>query len=186
MNTVDAIKDISQINLIKDYLRTRSARDYCLFLFGINTGIRINELISLHVSEVMNETGVIREFLQSSTYEKPPVYLNQPVRNAIQNCIASEGLQYSDYLFKSRKTTNPISRQQAYRIINEAAKHAGIEGSIGTSTLRKTFGYHAYLKGIAISLIQKRLQQSTPSETIHYIGLAEERHSLPIILDVNL
>jgi integrase len=186
MNTVEAIKDINQINMIKNYLKTRSSRDYCLFLFGINTGIRINELIHLHVKDVMDETGNIRPFLLSSIYESPSVYLNNPVRKAIQNCITAEGLQYDDFLFRSRKTANSISRQQAYRIINEAAKHAAIEGSIGTHTLRKTFGYHAYLKGIAISLIQKRLQQSTPSETIHYIGLAKERHTLPIILDVNL
>lgn len=186
MNTVDAIKDIEQINEIKEYLQSRSPRDYCLFLFGINTGIRISELIHLRVSDVMTEKEEIRIFLDSTIYHHPPVYLNTDVREAIKNCITSESIHLKDFLFKSRKTVNAISRQQAYRIINEAAKHAGIEGAIGTHTLRKTFGYHAYRKGIAISLIQKRLQQSTPSETIHYIGLSEEKHSLPIILDVNL
>lgn len=186
MNTVDAIKDVRQISALKEYLKIRSLRDYCLFLIGINTGIRVNELLNLRVKDVTNNKDEIPEYLCSSSYTNPPVYLNRAVREAIQNCIFSESLHIDDYLFKSRKTDKPITRQQAYRIINEAARHSGIEGSIGTHTLRKTFGYHAYRKGIAVSLIQKRLQQSTPSETIHYIGLAEERHSFPIILDVNL
>ncbi|WP_262362309.1 tyrosine-type recombinase/integrase [Robertmurraya massiliosenegalensis] len=186
MNTVDAIKNLSQINKMKEYLKTRSTRDYCLFLLGINTGIRINELIHLRVSDVMTADEKVRDFLDSAAYANPPVYFNRMVREAIQDCIHSEGLEHDDYLFKSKKTMSPISRQQAYRIISEAARYSGIEGAIGTTTLRKTFGYHAYQKGIAISLIQKRLQQSTPSETIQFIGLANERHSLPIILDVNL
>ncbi|WP_102345086.1 tyrosine-type recombinase/integrase [Bacillus sp. Marseille-P3661] len=186
MKTVEAIKDFKQLREMKNYLSSRSSRDYCLFLLGINTGIRLQELLNIHVKDVMSETGGISPFILSTIHHSPPVYLNENVRKAIQNLIQDSCLTIDDYLFKSRKTNEPITRQQAYRIINEAAKQADIEGSIGTHTLRKTFGYHAYCKGIAISLIQKRLQHSSPSETIHYIGLQGEKHLQTIILDVNL
>lgn len=49
-----------------------------------------------------------------------------------------------DYLFQSRKGVNsPISRIQAYRILNNAAHKIGLD-EIGTHTLRKTFGYWHY------------------------------------------
>jgi integrase len=186
MKTVEAIKDEQQLLAIKSYLKSRSARDYCLFLLGINTGIRIYDLLHLYVKDFMcADTGKINHYMHSSVHTDPPVYLNKHVRESLHSCIVEGSLQLHDYLFKSRKTNEPITRQQAYRIINEAAKKAGILDSIGTHTLRKTFGYHAYKKGIAISLIQKRLQQTTPSETRQYLGVTNEP-AVQIKLDVNL
>ncbi|MDQ0163774.1 tyrosine-type recombinase/integrase [Aeribacillus alveayuensis] len=185
MKTVEAIKDERQLALMKRYLRSRSARDYCLFLLGINTGIRIHDLLHLQVKDVMTESGEILHYLQSSDYTDPPVYFNDHVRDSLRSCIQESLLCFNDFLFKSKKTNEPITRQQAYRIVNEAARQAGINGSIGTHTLRKTFGYHAYLKGVAISLIQKRLQHSTSTETRQYIGVIDQK-SVPIKLDVNL
>lgn len=185
MKTVEAIKDEQQLLIIKSYLECRSPRDYGLFMLGINTGIRIHDLLHLFVKDFISETSEYYHYLHSSVHSDPPVYLNQKVRNSLKSCIETGSLMLDDYLFKSRRTSDPITRQQAYRIINEAAKHAGISTSVGTHTLRKTFGYHAYHKGIAISLIQKRLQQKTPSETRQYIGVANEK-PLQIKLDVNL
>lgn len=185
MKTVDAIKDGKQLMLMKELLRKRSSRDYCLFLLGINTGIKIHDLLHLHVKDIMSETGEILHYLVSPAYATPPVYFNEQIRQALRSTIEEGLLQDTDYLFKSRKTGEPITRQQAYRIINDAARQAGIDCPIGTHTLRKTFGYHAYIKGIAISLIQKRLQHSTPSETRHYLGI-NSQSSIPIQLDINL
>lgn len=185
MKVVEAIKDMQKLLFIKSYLSNRSPRDYCLFLLGINTGIRINDLLHLHVKDVMSIHGDIFHFLQSTAYNNPPVYLNSSVRQALIACINDCELKHHDFLFKSKKTSEPITRQQAYRIINEAARKAGITEAIGTHTLRKTFGYHAYQQGIAVSFIQKRLQQGTPSETRHYIGAGEVNID-PIKIDVNL
>ncbi|HZG72163.1 MAG TPA: tyrosine-type recombinase/integrase [Chondromyces sp.] len=185
MKTVEAIKDPHMLQAMKTFLKPRSPRDYCLFLLGINTGIRIHDLLCVHVKEVMSEQGEIFPYLRSSIKYDPPVFLNKQVRESINNWIEEGKLQMDDFLFKSRKTKEPITRQQAYRIINEAAKQSGVKGAIGTHTLRKTFGYHAYRKGIAISLIQKRLQHGNPSETLQYLGLSGHE-SVPIVLDVNL
>ena len=65
-------------------------------------------------------------------------------------------------------------RQQAYKIINDAAKSIGIKDKIGTHTLRKTFGYHAYNNGYDITLIQKLFNHSTPAITLRYIGITQE------------
>ena len=46
--------------------------------------------------------------------------------------------------------------------------------NIGTHTLRKTFGYYAYQSGVAIEVIQKLFNHSTPATTLRYIGITQE------------
>ncbi|WP_108671675.1 tyrosine-type recombinase/integrase [Peribacillus acanthi] len=185
MNFVEPIKSKSLINNMKEFLFSHSARDYCLFVLGINTGIKLQDLLLIHVKDVVSNTGEVFEYLHSNSHPELPIYLNHHVRESIRQCIHKNNLQVDDYLFKSRKTSDSITRQQAYRVINEAAKHAGISESVGTTTLRKTFGYHAYKKGIAISLIQKRLHHSTPAETLHFLGI-QKKSAVEVKLDVNL
>ena len=47
MEYVDPIKDIENIIAMKEILQKQSKRDLLLFVFGINTGIRISDLLSL-------------------------------------------------------------------------------------------------------------------------------------------
>jgi len=41
MNYVQPIRDIPKIEEMKDILKRKNYRDYFLFLFGINSGLRI-------------------------------------------------------------------------------------------------------------------------------------------------
>jgi len=61
-----------------------------------------------------------------------------------------------------------------WRVLNEAAKMAGIDEKIGTHTMRKTFGYQAYKSGVDVYIIQDMLNHSTPAVTKRYIGLSQE------------
>ena len=184
MKTVSAIKSKKKIMIMKKFLENHSTRDYCLFLLGINTGIKLQELLSLRVHDVCGKDKEIADFLSIPPYCNPPVYLNATIRRSLKKYINENSFMDTDYLFRSRKTANPITRQQAYRIINAAAKNAGIDEPVGMTTLRKTFGYHAYSQGIAISLIQKRLQHASPSETKHFIGVDQE--TVPVKININL
>lgn len=187
MEFVSPIKDINKINKIKTILKEKSKRDFLLFVLGINTGLRISELLSLKIADVWDKS-LPKEFLIVENDKDSlikTIYLNCKVRQALIDYINSIDFDDAHYLFKSKKNNNPISRQQAYRIINTAAKEAGIGDRIGTHTLRKTFGYHAYLKGIAISVIKDRFNHTSPAETLRYIDISEmDENQLKI--DVNL
>ena len=187
MEYVEPIRDVESINAIKDILKKHSKRDLLLFVLGINTGIRISDLLSLKVEDVWDEKG-IKEFLylkETNSGETKACYLNNNVQQALEDYLNSHDFLGSDYLFKSKKNNLPITRQQAYRIINTAAKEVGIPGKIGTHTLRKTFGYHAYRKGIAISILMGIYHHHTSSETLRYIGI--DKNEKPLIkVDVNL
>jgi integrase len=58
MNVVEPIKDIEKIEEIKDVLLEKSYRNYMIFLVGINTGLRIGDLLKLKVEDVRNRKHI--------------------------------------------------------------------------------------------------------------------------------
>lgn len=188
MEFVEPIRDIESISAVKSILRKQSQRDLLLFVFGINTGIRVSELLAIKVEDIRDQHG-LKEFLHlkdSNSGEDRAYYINKSVQLELKNYLKTHDFEDQDYLFKSKKNKMPITRQQAYRIINKAVKDAGIPGKIGMHTLRKTFGYHAYRKGIAISIIMQIYHHHSPSETLRYIGINKLDRQGLIKVDVNL
>lgn len=187
MKTVDPIREIEKINAMRQLLKNSSQRDLLLFVIGINTGIKISDLLFLKVNDVWDGKRV-KEYLsikEDPNHEYKTFYLNNRVKEVLKNYLASSQLNLGDYLFKSKRDEKPISRQQAYRIINQAAKEVGIPGNIGMHTLRKTFGYHAYKKGVAISILMSIFNHHSPSETFRYLGISkDDKHFVKV--DVNL
>ncbi len=179
MNTVEAIKDKRKIEDMKKVLKAHSQRDYLLFVMGINTGLRISDLLQLTMGDVLDKKNKPVQLLvikEQKTGKERKIRLNENVRKAIQETIAlKDDVQLGEYLFKSQKGKNkPISRIQAWQVLNDAAKTVGIEGRIGTHTLRKTFGYHAYKQGIDITLLMQLFNHAAPSVTLRYIGITQD------------
>ena len=86
----------------------------------------------------------------------------------------TNGMKADDYLFPSRKGDRPITRVQAYRILNKAAEYCGYDLDIGTHSMRKTFGYHMYKGGADISELMTIFNHSSQSITLRYIGIERE------------
>lgn len=181
MKYVQPIRDKKQIENMKRYLKESNIRDWLLFVLGINSGLRISDLLKLTVEDVNGRDRIsIKETKTGKTKDFP---LSDNCKKAIIEYLKSLKLTNA-VLFPSRKSsgsckTGAISRQQAYDVINKAAVEVGIitknNGiSIGTHTLRKTFGYHAYQAGIGIEVIQKLLNHSAPSVTLRYLGITQD------------
>ncbi|BBB91447.1 site-specific integrase [Methylomusa anaerophila] len=171
MEYVEPIRNKKQIDAIKKYLAGKNLRDYLLFVLGINSGLRISDLLSLKINDVREKDRIVlREKKTGKTKDFP---LSDTCKKAIQQYLANIDHQ-SNWLFKSKKGDRPISRIQAYRIINRAARSINIKDAIGTHTLRKTFGYWAYKNGVDVTKIQKLLNHSAPSVTLAYLGITKE------------
>ncbi|PHD10629.1 integrase, partial [Bacillus toyonensis] len=67
----------------------------------------------------------------------------------------------------------PISKIQAYRQLQKAGDFANVE-SIGTHTMRKTFGYWFYKQTKDVAMLQEILNHSTPHIPLKYIGINKE------------
>jgi|SRR5699024_5585645 len=171
------LKDIEEMKLAikrgNKITPKRSAlaeRDLLIFLIGINTGLRVNDLVRIKVSDVQDcHTFMIRE---GKTKKIREVNVSM-LENEIQTYL--EGKYMSKYLFPSQKKRgiNPLSTTQVYRILNDAADFLGRK-DIGTHTMRKTFGYHHYKQFKDIAILQEIFNHSAPSITMRYIGINKD------------
>ena len=59
-------------------------------------------------------------------------------------------------------------------ILNPALADNKAHGSFATHTLRKTWGYQAFQKGIRLTEIQRKLGHRHPAVTHEYIGLTDD------------
>jgi integrase len=169
-------------------LNGKRGRDRLLFIMGINTALRISDLLSLTVGDVMDEEGQILktvELREKKTGKGKRFPLNESVRSALLDYLAErQGCSRSEPLFPSQKG-GTLGRSHAWRIINAAGKSVGLE-NIGAHSLRKTFAYHVYkMTDGDIGLVQKLLNHSASTITLRYIGIDRERMD-KAFLDLNL
>ncbi|WP_279146115.1 MULTISPECIES: tyrosine-type recombinase/integrase [Clostridium] len=201
MKSVEPIRDLKTIKNMRAVLKSQSTRNELLFILGINVGLRISDILKLKFGDIVNfknmkvlDHVIIKE---KKTGKTKKFYIGSIVKKLIENYIKELGeVSSEDYIFKSNKGENkPISRQHAWFILNTAAEIIGlvqrdefgriIQGEIGTHTMRKTFGYHAYKNGTSLELLMDIFNHSCKSETLRYIGITEEEKRM-VYLKSNL
>ncbi len=170
MKYVQPIRDMDKVYEMKNELLKSGYRNYMIFNMGINTGLRISDLLSLKVSDVKNKTHIILK--EQKTNKVKRILINANLKLDIDKYIYN--MRDDEYLFKSQKGENtPITRVQAYRILNGAAEKVGVI-EIGTHTMRKTFGYFHYKQYKDVAILQDIFNHSSPSITLRYIGINDD------------
>jgi len=171
MELVQPIRDKKLIEEIKTELSKQGYRDFLMFVTGINTGLRISDLLTLRVSDVKDKSHILIK--EEKTGKEKRFLINDNLKNHIDKYINT--MNDDEYLFKSREGNNkPLTRTQAYRIINNATQKVGITDRIGTHTLRKTFGYWHYQQFKDVAILQDIFNHSAPSVTLRYIGINDD------------
>lgn len=174
-NLVEPIKGKEQVKAVEKYLEGYSKRNQLIFIFGINTGLRVSDILALDISDVKHRTYVEIREKKTGKYKRFP--LNEKLKKLIKEYLKEREKQYSinegEPLFIGKKHCR-LNRSQVYRFLNEACKAVGLNINVGTHTMRKTFGYHHYKQFNDIALLQKILNHSSPSITLRYIGIDQE------------
>ncbi len=169
---VQPIRSKEKIDRMKQALKAKDEKYYIMWLIGCNTALRVSDILNLKVWNIKEERVEIRE-----------KKTNKLKRFGFNDKIQRELLEYCErfdsddaYIIPSRKGTNqPISRVQAYRVLQDAAKVAGLkQNEIGTHTMRKTYGYWHYKKYHDVAMLQQTLNHCSPAVTLTYIGITED------------
>lgn len=176
MCIVEPIRDKEKIEKVKRILKENGSRDFLLFLLGINSGLRISDILKLKVKDVYNKDYIEIKEQKTNKYKRFPI--TKSYKKYLDDFIVDKSPE--EWLFASKRGGQAISRVQAYRIINEACLKAGINVNIGTHTLRKTFGYHFYQEKKDVALLQCIFNHSTPSITLRYIGINQDMIDLSL------
>jgi integrase len=169
MNVVEPIRNRKEIRKVETTL-ARNMRDLLFFVMGTNSGLRISDILGLNVGDVKNKAHI------EITEKKTGKHKRFPVNSKLQPLIAGfvNGRSSDEPLFLTR-FNNRLNRVQAYTIINQACREAGITCRVGTHTLRKTFGYHHYQQFKDVVILQKIFNHSSPSITLRYIGIDQDK-----------
>ncbi|MED3825402.1 tyrosine-type recombinase/integrase, partial [Priestia flexa] len=143
-----------------------------LFLLGINTGLRVSDILNLKKKQIIQlKKKKRKEFLIKEGKTKKERMIN--ITSIYDEVFAYASTLENEWLFPSRKGEKALSKIQAYRQLQKAGDMAGVE-AIGTHTMRKTFGYFFYKQTKDVAMLQDILNHSTPQITLTYIGINKE------------
>ncbi|ASS66388.1 MULTISPECIES: site-specific integrase [unclassified Paenibacillus] len=169
MNFVQPIRDPEILEDIKELLKTTHRRNYMMVLTGLNTGLRISDILKLRIRDVTGTHIVIRE---KKTGKHKRVLITPELKRELKDYVQDKPL--SEYLIKSREGTNrPITPSMAYKIMREIAADFGLQ-EIGCHTLRKTFGYFFYRQYKDVAMLMRLFNHSSEKVTLRYIGIEQD------------
>ena len=172
---VEPIKSKKDLLAVEKYLANISTRNQLIFTFGINTGLRVSDILKLNIEDVENKTYVELKEKKTGKYKRFP--LNKKLQSLIKvyliERVETFALEDNKPLFVGKKHKR-LDRSQVYRFLNDACNSLNININIGTHTMRKSFGFHFYKQYNDIALLQKILNHSSPAITLRYIGISQE------------
>lgn len=175
--TVQPIRDMKKIKQMYNYLTKNNPKYAVLFKMGINTGLRVSDIIPIKISDIYRNDFKFKEHLiivEKKTRKEKYIKINDTLRKCLNEYIKEFNLGYNDYLFYSRKG-GYVGRVQVYKVMTKAAKDLEIE-NFGTHSLRKTWGYWTYkLSKYNIGLIMDTFNHSSQDITLRYIGINQEQ-----------
>ena len=172
------IREVAQTFEGKFTVRNRS-----LFMLGVSVGARISEMLALKVGDVWQNNKPVKDLLFDLNIVKGKevsraVPVNIDGRQAIEALIAWHNELYGDIdpdrpLFPSRKGKGrkAMSRIAAHEVLKPAFESAGLNGKLGTHSLRKSYAQRLYEQTNDIYAVQEMLGHKSVVTTQRYLGV---------------
>ncbi len=150
-------------------------RDKAMLELLYATGMRVSELISLHVDDVNVSMG----FLHCGTKKERVVPIGRHATQAITDYLthARPHLLHSadtSHLFLNMNG-NPMTRQGFWKLIRSYKETAEIAAELTPHTLRHSFAVHLLENGADLRSIQEMLGHSDISSTQIYAQMTKNR-----------
>ncbi len=192
MGTTQPIREKEELRKFLDYYQNLhpNLRNYALVTFGLHTALRISDILNLNWGDVYDfERKCFHGHVslkEGKTGKENIVALNCQLQRTLDRYRKSRNPKASDYIFtKATNYTKPLSRSQAFRIMKKAAEETLHTSHVSCHSLRKTFGYHAWKKGVPPALLMEIFNHSSYAVTKKYLGIAQdERDSIFMGIDL--
>ena len=169
----EPIRSKEDILSIEKYLKEHNERDYVIWVLGLNSGLRVSDIVGLNVSDVVNQTHIY--IIEKKTQKKKAFYINDKLKKVLESY--TQGKKLDKPLFTGVQGKR-LNRSQVYRFIVRTCKELGIKAKVSTHTMRRTFGYHHYQKFKDAVILQKIFNHSSQRITLMYIGVEQDEIDL--------
>lgn len=174
--------DNTEIQQVADaFDGTYAIRNRSLFMLGVSIGGRISELLGLYVGDVWQNGKVVGDVQFSKKIVKGgdlsrTVPLNADGKQAVEVLIrwmheSKIAAEPDSPLFPSRNGGKSITRKAADDAINAAFLTAGLNGKLGTHSMRKSFAQRLYDQTGDIFTVGQMLGHKQVDTTQKYLGV---------------
>lgn len=196
MSTTKPIKDREALENFKMYyLEKGEYRNHALIILGLNTALRIGDILNLKWKDVYScPDKRFKKHIcltEQKTHKETVIALNAAAVSALK-LVLDESVETGKepepdgYLFESRNHTGlPLCRSQAYRIVKEAAAACGMSEHVSCHSLRKTFGYFAWKQGASSVMLMNIYNHSSFRITQRYLGIEQDERD-DIFMNIEL
>lgn len=172
ITTTRPIADLEDIAAIKSAIYDNK-RDYAMFCFAINTGLRASDIVQLERTdlETLDDGRITFILREQKTRKVRRITLNEPTTEALQRYLNdSEGR----YVFMSQR--GQITTAHYGRLTKDWVRLAGLSSkNIASHSLRKTFvRVHLEHHKADLLTMQWLLNHSDPRQTLVYAGLTPD------------
>ncbi len=184
MNFVEPIRDRKKIAQIKNLLRGQGRfRDLLLFTVGINTALRISDVLQLRIGQFVDEQNRMRsrfEVREIKTGKRHDVTINDSIREALSEYlrvypdVTDNPDNFVFFNSEFNRFSAPLKRGRVWEFISAICKEVGLQSNYGTHSLRKTWGYQARMQGVDLALIMYKLNHASLTDTKRYVGITDE------------
>ena len=138
-HSVKSISDPRDIERLRTLLNSRP-RDLLLFDLALETGMPAKQLLGLKIKDLHGlEVGEKLPSPQRKSGPRSSVSMSRRLFETFGRYLSEVRPALDDYLFKSRKGSDPLSRSSASRMVRGWFDRAGISGMSGLLSLRKTW-----------------------------------------------
>jgi len=146
----------------------KGCRDKAMLELLYATGIRVSELVSLNISDINLELGIL---YCRGEYKSRIIPVYKDAIDAVMNYLVLLGNEYqldSNRALFVNHNGGRLSRQGFWKIIKQYAKQAGINKTITPHTLRHSFAAHLLENGADLKSIKEMLGHADISSTQVY------------------
>ena len=152
-------------------------RDRAMMELLYSCGLRVSELVSLTMSQMNLQAGVVRLVGKGNKERLVPIgevgieWMEQYLSNARPELSKGKS---TEWVFLSNRGDG-MTRQAFWYVIKKTAQRIGISSTISPHTLRHAFATHLVNHGADLRVVQLLLGHSSLSTTQIYTHIAKER-----------
>ncbi|HUW25716.1 MAG TPA: site-specific tyrosine recombinase XerD [Gallionella sp.] len=170
-------QDVEQLLDAPDAQTPLGLRDRTMFEVLYATGLRVSELVTLRITQVSMDMGVVRVMGKGSKERLVP--LGEEALDWLRRYLAEGRVvllsgKMSDALFVTARGAG-MTRQMFWYLIKKHAQHGGLHKPLSPHTLRHAFATHLLNHGADLRVVQMLLGHADISTTQIYTHVARER-----------